>query len=50
MNGLAATNVLGVDSTPINAESNLRLTDFVFETLPILPEHRTYGLTVTYRF
>jgi iron complex outermembrane recepter protein len=38
------------EGTPINAESNLRLTDFVFETLPILPEQRTYGVSASYRF
>jgi iron complex outermembrane receptor protein len=38
------------DDSPVNAESNLRLTDFVFETLPILPEQRTYGVTLTYAF
>lgn len=38
------------DSSPVNGESNVRLTDFVFETLPILPEKRTWGFTAMHRF
>ena len=45
---LNVDNILN-DSTPVNAESNLRLNDFVFETLPILPEKRRFSLTLSYK-
>lgn len=29
---------------------NIRITDFVFETLPVYNDKRTFGVTVAYRY